>query len=678
MILLRKNLLARIATLACISSITTCLHAQDALTGEFSTRPEIEKRLAAAKTELNSLSSDADPTLRQALSMLQAVTQYHLAATEVINKANDAREKAAKELASWSGFTDRKPPYSILLLDEIRETLANLEASLNVGETQVRIFTGDIESARDKLAAHQQAGRRLAEDAEHTDTSDLDQDAARSLKAEEISSRIAAEQIARLTLRNEAQKAELDMLRSKSALAQRQLKSIEGKTAFARTELDSILQRIASERAQVLATITASQSSSAPNPLLSWKAEYLELEKNFWETRFEALQQNDFDKRKAALVSLEEMKTRVDDWIKIAQLRLAAGSSGAVVVDPAQIQSSLQKAGSMQRLIAFTIGDLGGGKFGSQPLDRLGAGLLSFWNTELYLAEETEVIDGKKISTFRAVTLGKLVRLAMILTVGWLVLRFLSHKAKSLLSRKSKISPATVEFAAKWLFGLGLALLFIYGFNKARIPFTALAFLGGALAIGVGFGTQTVLKNFISGIILTFERPIKIGDQIEVDGVSGKVRNIGIRASIIEHGNGISSVVPNSILLENRVTNWNLSDPLLRHSITVNVEYDSPTREVIKTLLAVANEHGLVLKQPEPVARLDDFGDKALVFSLQYWFDLGRASRDALSSDLRLMIENAFSESNIRIASPQNDVRFDRETPLRVELTNSSSANPAI
>jgi potassium efflux system protein len=97
-------------------------------------------------------------------------------------------------------------------------------------------------------------------------------------------------------------------------------------------------------------------------------------------------------------------------------------------------------------------------------------------------------------------------------------------------------------------------------------------------------------------------------------------------------------------------------------------------REVINTLLAVADEHGLVLRQPEPVARLDDFGDKSLVFTLQFWFDLGKASRDALSSDLRLMIEKALSESNIRIASPQGDIRFDRETPLWVEISRTQDA----
>lgn len=207
-----------------------------------------------------------------------------------------------------------------------------------------------------------------------------------------------------------------------------------------------------------------------------------------------------------------------------------------------------------------------------------------------------------------------------------------------------------------------------------RIPLTALAFLGGALAIGVGFGTQTILKNFISGLILIFERPLRIGDYVEADGVAGTIRSIGMRASVIQHGNGIDTVIPNSNLLENKVTNWTLSDSLLRHSVKVGVEYGSPTREVAKTLLAVASEHGLVLDHPAPEVRFENFGEKSLDFSLLFWFDNRRTSRDELASDLRFMIEKAFAESDIHIASPQNDVRFDRETPLRVEVARPPKA----
>ena len=302
-------------------------------------------------------------------------------------------------------------------------------------------------------------------------------------------------------------------------------------------------------------------------------------------------------------------------------------------------------------------------------LDLVSSRLHALWDTELYLAEETEVVNGSKISTFRAVTVGKLVRLALILTVGWLLLGFISRKVKSIVIRKSGISQTTSDIAAKFAFGLGLALLVIYGLNTARIPFTALAFLGGALAIGVGFGTQTLLKNFISGIIIIFERPFKVGDTVEVDGVTGTIRSIGMRASIIKQRNGIDTIIPNSTLLENQVTNWTLGDTLLRHSLTLGVDYSSPTRDVSQTLLAVADEHGLVLKNPAPEVRFEDFGDKALVFRLLFWFDTRKTSRDTLASDLRHMIEKAFSESNITIAGQQNDIRLDSDRPLRVELS---------
>jgi small-conductance mechanosensitive channel len=209
----------------------------------------------------------------------------------------------------------------------------------------------------------------------------------------------------------------------------------------------------------------------------------------------------------------------------------------------------------------------------------------------------------------------------------------------------------------------------IYGLNTVRIPFTVFAFLGGALAIGLGFGTQTMLKNFISGVILIFERPFKVGDQVEVDGVLGKIRSIGLRASVIDHGNGIDTLIPNSNLLENEVTNWTVTHSLLRHSVLIAVDHDSPTREVAHRLLAVAAEHGLVLDTPEPEVRFEDIGEKALLFRLLYWFDLKRVSRDSLASDLRFMISKSLAEAGITLAGVN---------PLRVELSPASpSGNPS-
>jgi len=132
-------------------------------------------------------------------------------------------------------------------------------------------------------------------------------------------------------------------------------------------------------------------------------------------------------------------------------------------------------------------------------------------------------------------------------------------------------------------------------------------------------------------------------------------------------------LIPNSSLLENRVTNWTFSHTRLRHSLVVGVPYGSPTREVVRVLLAVAGEHGLVLDDPAPEVRFEEFGDNALMFRLLFWFDLGKAQRDPLASDLRFMIEHAFAEKGLVIAFSQRDVRCDPAASPHVEIRQPSS-----
>jgi small-conductance mechanosensitive channel len=219
-----------------------------------------------------------------------------------------------------------------------------------------------------------------------------------------------------------------------------------------------------------------------------------------------------------------------------------------------------------------------------------------------------------------------------------------------------------------------LALLIIYGLNRVHIPFTAFAFLGGTLAIGIGFGAQNLLKNFISGVILSLERPFKVGDLIEVGDIIGNILRIGLRATVIRHFDGTDTLVPNSTLLENRVSNWTLSDSAMRGRVEVGVAYGSSKREVTRLLLTVAEEHGLVLKHPEPTVQFDAFGDNALQFSLLYWFDAMRTRRDPLASDLRFMIDRAFAKAGIVIAFPQRDIHIDEREPLRIEVSRPARA----
>lgn len=667
---LSRTLLLQLAAASLLYLTAGPLPAQDSLTGDFSKPAEITRRLEDARAAIARLPADTDPALRERLEQFAAICQFHLTSLDVLAKARAERDKAAADKLAWSGLTE-PPPHSILLLDEVRETLATLEASRRAGEAQLRIFNSQLEGSRDRLDAHQQAERRSREDAEGATSPEVRAAAERTVETERVASRIAAEEIGRQNIRLEAQQAELDMLASRIDLARLRLAALQGKTTFTRQDHDGIQARISRERAEAIAALTASgKTRQTPDPLLAWRTEFLDLEKEFWETRFAATTAEGAN-RKTAIASLAGFQTRVDDWAEIAQLRLASGSSAATGIDPARLREATVQVGVMQRRIGFALADLEAGHFQLPLLDTIASRLRALWDAELYLAEETEVIDGKKISTYRAVTLGKLARLALILTVGWLLLGFLSRRMKALLARKPRISPDTADLAGKWIFGIGLALLLIYGLNTVRIPFTVFAFLGGALAIGVGFGTQTMLKNFISGLILIFERPFKVGDQVEVDGITGRIRSIGLRASVIDHGNGIDTLIPNSNLLENQVTNWTFTNSLLRHSVLIAADHGSPTREVARCLLAVAADHGLVLDSPEPEVRFEEISDKALVFRLIYWFDLKRVSRDALSSDLRFMISKSLAEAGITLAGV-NPLRVEFATPPAPGTASSS------
>jgi len=326
----------------------------------------------------------------------------------------------------------------------------------------------------------------------------------------------------------------------------------------------------------------------------------------------------------------------------------------------------------VQNQLEFALEELGEeGVSGPGLLTRIRDVLLSIWDMELYLAEETDSVGGQKVTTYRAVTLGKLLRLAFILTVGWFLLRFISRRVHAFAMRRPNVDSGAADAARSWTFGIGLAILLLIGLNRVHIPFTAFAFLGGTLAIGIGFGAQTLLKNFISGVILTFERPFKVGDLVEVDNINGYIQRIGLRASVIRHFDGTDTLVPNSTLLENRVSNWTFGDTTMRGEIDVGVAYGSSTREVSRTLLSVADAHGLVLKQPEPTVQFTSFGDNTLNFKLLYWFDATKTRRDPLASDLRFMIDKAFSEAGLVIAFPQRDIHFDDSKPLRIEVSRA-------
>lgn len=365
----------------------------------------------------------------------------------------------------------------------------------------------------------------------------------------------------------------------------------------------------------------------------------------------------------------------------LGQAQLATISAQlAFQLDREQYLKEAQALLSSAQWIVSRLGDdLGVEKSERGIMDRLAAAavsgkeaLMDIWNYELFVAEQTIDVDGRKVTGVSSVTVGKTVRAILIFSFGVLLALWLGRAAERHLVKRVGYDAMRARILRKWIMTLSLAVLLVAVLAWVNIPLTIFAFLGGAIAIGVGFGMQNVLKNLISGLMLLFERPFQPGDLIEVANVKGLVTEIGIRSSIIRSFDGVDTLIPNSTFLEQNVTNWVLENPVVRFKIALGVAYGSDVGEVARLLIECAGRHGLVLKEPAPDALFEDFGPDSLNFGLYYWVAIGpKVSGARVASDIRFMVEKSMNEHGIVIAYPQRDVHIDSAQALKVELVDN-------
>jgi potassium-dependent mechanosensitive channel len=290
------------------------------------------------------------------------------------------------------------------------------------------------------------------------------------------------------------------------------------------------------------------------------------------------------------------------------------------------------------------------------------------WTFELFTAEDTITVDGQPITGKRSVTVGKIAMAVLILVIGYWISGLVSRLVEPIIVKRLKIEPNQANLIRRWLRVVLVVCLVLFSLVSVKIPLTVFAFAGGALAIGLGFGMQTMLKNFVSGILILFERPFRVGDVVEVGGQRGTVTSIGLRASVLQLWDSTEALIPNSTLLETSLTNWTYSNRKVRFTVSVGVAYGTDPRRVIQILSDVAERHGLVEKDPKPQMLLTDFGESTLNFELRFWADVSKANSAQVSSDLRLMIAGALAEQGISIDYPQRDVHVDTVRPLQVQM----------
>ncbi|MBQ7268133.1 MAG: mechanosensitive ion channel, partial [Synergistaceae bacterium] len=291
----------------------------------------------------------------------------------------------------------------------------------------------------------------------------------------------------------------------------------------------------------------------------------------------------------------------------------------------------------------------------SEANDNLGA---------IRLAEKVSDFSKETVMNFLAtelwqgdgysVTVSKLIIAIAVFVSSFFLSTLGSHWIKRRMLGRFKASVTAANAVQRIVFYILWIAFALIALNIVKIPLTAFAFMGGAIALGIGVGMQNIFNNLISGFIVIFSRPFKVNDIIEVAGTQGVVDDIGSRATTIRTWDGLDVVLPNRYFLENGVTNWTKADMRKREVLKVGVSYDADSREVEKILLDIVNEHSQTLKNPAPLVIFRNFGDNALEFEIYYWIELKKSSGMKVSSDLRHHIAAVFKREGIEIPFPQS------------------------
>jgi small-conductance mechanosensitive channel len=194
-----------------------------------------------------------------------------------------------------------------------------------------------------------------------------------------------------------------------------------------------------------------------------------------------------------------------------------------------------------------------------------------------------------------------------------------------------------------------LLIGFFVGLAVLGVDLTKVTILAGAFTVGVGFGLQTVINNFVCGLLLLFERPIKVGDIIQIDADIGEVRRIGIRACVIRTADGSDVIVPNGTIISNKVTNWTLSDRYRAIEVSLTVARGAAPQHVIEVLKRVAASRPAITKEPVPQAYVVNFASATVSFNLRAWTDRYE-DWVQVRSDLAVAVDEAMTRENITVA----------------------------
>ena len=276
------------------------------------------------------------------------------------------------------------------------------------------------------------------------------------------------------------------------------------------------------------------------------------------------------------------------------------------------------------------------------------------WNTEL----------------FGSVTIGSILLLLILFASVIIIERIVQKQLIRRFLSRTKLQPS-LQFGLSRIIGYTLiAVGFYVAFQLVGVDLSSLAIIAASLGVGVGFGLQNIINNFVSGIIILAERPISIGDRIEVAGVAGRVTKIQLRSTTVVTNDNITMIVPNADFISNTVTNWSHGDPKVRIRVPVGVAYGSDLKLLQRLLLEAAAEHPKALRDPSPVVLFTEFGDSSLNFELGVWTQEMTATPIHFTSEMNFIIDQKLRENDIEIPFPQRDLHVRSGLPAAAEASN--------
>ncbi|MDH5366407.1 MAG: mechanosensitive ion channel [Cyclobacteriaceae bacterium] len=286
------------------------------------------------------------------------------------------------------------------------------------------------------------------------------------------------------------------------------------------------------------------------------------------------------------------------------------------------------------------------------------------------------LVEVSNISIFHIGITDITIGLILLFLLACILLLYLAKKIKSILIRKIFIRYGIEQGTSKSIGTIVYYFIISLGFfiiiQTVGIDLTGLSVVAGALGVGIGFGLQNITNNFISGIIILFERPIKEGDWIEIGDTTGAVTHISGRSTTVLTNDNISVIVPNSEFINAKVINWSHNDRIVRFNIPIGVSYNEDPEQIKNLLLNVADQHEGILNNPPPVVLFSDFGDSSLIFTLTGWTNSYIDKPKLLKSEINYAIHKIFHDNKIEIPFPQRDIHIKSESIKELNEDTSS------